>query len=184
MPFAALKVPKFEERHLSDVRRYLNVFENIMEQNGWEEDAWALALKSAVVATRLGDIAESSSSCQQMTEEFLLAFGQTPEKLWASLANVKQGEESFRQLCSRVKSQLKLFFELAKSDCTESDTLVKYLVLGNAPCSLQTHLLEHGVARLTLEEFQTVGIAYQQAHGRQMAAETASQASQDRRLRR
>ena len=46
-----LPIPKFEDRQ--DVQRYLETFESLAKVNGYKESDWLLALKSAVMGTKL-----------------------------------------------------------------------------------------------------------------------------------
>ena len=43
-----LPVPKFENRQLANVAKYLEVFEEVVKQNGYEEYMWPLSLRTAV----------------------------------------------------------------------------------------------------------------------------------------
>ena len=45
-------------------------------------------------------------------------------------------------------------------------TLIKYLVLESCSNDMRTFLIEHKVSALTLEDFQEIGVAYQEAHGK------------------
>ena len=57
-----LKVPKFENKQLSTVAKYLGVFEGVTKPNGWEEDRWPLALRTAVLGTKFEEIVDLSLS--------------------------------------------------------------------------------------------------------------------------
>ena len=48
-----IDIPKFENRYLSDVSKYLDLFENVVKQNQYEEAVWPLALRTAVIGTKL-----------------------------------------------------------------------------------------------------------------------------------
>ena len=77
----------------------------------------------------------------------LLAHGHTAEQLWRQLTNVKQGDESFRQLFWRTITKLGQFFKLAVKAESLSvelvlDTLVKYMVLEGVSDELKEHFLE------------------------------------------
>ena len=45
-------------------------------------------------------------------------------------------------------------------------TLVKYLVLESCSNDMRTFLIEHKVSALTLEDFQELGVVYQEAYGK------------------
>ena len=150
-----------------------------MKQNGYEKEVWPLALQTAVAGTKLETIAAIGGSYDEIKQEILLAYGQTPEQIWHDLIQVKQGDESFRQLCVRVGLKVAQFFDLArkpaehaqedKPDLTVDDMieiLVKYLILEGCTPELRTHFLERKVRTLDVEEFQELGVAFQAAHGR------------------
>ena len=46
-----IDIPKFENSYLSDVSKYLDLFENVVKQNQSEEAVWPLALRTAVIGT-------------------------------------------------------------------------------------------------------------------------------------
>ena len=127
-----LIIPKFEDKHLDDAAKYIDMFENVMLQNGYEERRWAIALRTAVFESKLQDAVEVGGSYGEIKEEILATFGQTPENLWRGLVTLAQGDESFRQLCLRTKRRLQQFLELAQNDNDMIDTIVKFLVLENA----------------------------------------------------
>ena len=104
-------------------------------------------------------------------KEVLLAHGHTAEQLWRQLTNVKQGNESFRQLFWRTITKLGQFCKLAVKAESLSvdlvlDTLVKYMVLEGCSDELKEHFLEKTLSSLTCEEFQDIGSSFQEAHGR------------------
>ena len=175
---AKLDVPKFDNKQIRTVAKYLDLFEGVVKQNGYEKEVWPLALRTAMAGTKLETIAAIGGSYDEIKQEILLAYDQTPEQIWHDLIQVKQGEESFRQLCVRVGLKVAQFFDLArkpaehaqdKPDLTVDDTieiLVKYLILEGCTPELRTHFLERKVRTLDVEEFQELGVAFQAAHGR------------------
>ena len=60
-------------------------------------------------------------------------------ELWKEVTSIQQGEKSFRQFCLRFLRRLEQFQSLAVTE---------------------------QVSGLSLDEFQEVGVAYQEAHGR------------------
>ena len=157
----------------------MDLFEGVVKQNGYEKEVWPLALRTAVAGTKLETIAAIGGSYDEIKQEILLAYGQTPEQIWHDLIQVKQGDESFRQLCVRVGLKVAQFFDLArkpaehaqedKPDLTVDDMieiLVKYLILEGCTPELRTHFLKRKVRTLDVEEFQELGVAFQAAHGR------------------
>ena len=81
-----------------------------MKQNGCEKEVWPLALRTAVAGTKLETIAAIGGSYDEIKQEILLAYGQTPEQIWHDLIQVKEGDESFCQLCVRVGLKVAQFF--------------------------------------------------------------------------
>ena len=53
-----------------------------------------------------------------------------------------------------------------QGDNDETDTMVEYIALHGTSPKLAAFLIEHRVAAISLAEFQELGIAYQEAHGR------------------
>ena len=53
------------------------------------------------------------------------------------------------------------------NDLNIIETLIKYLIFEGCSHDLRAHFLEHKLAKMSLEEFQELGGAYQAAHGRQ-----------------
>ena len=87
-------------------------------------------------------------------------------QIWHDLIQVKQGDQSFRQLCVRVGLKVAQILDLArkpaehaqvKPDLTVDDmieVLVRYLILEGCTPELRTHFLERKVRALDVEEFQ------------------------------
>ena len=120
-----------------------------------------------MLGTKLEDTVDLNMSYDAIRREILNAYGDTPEKLWRELTHAKQDEESFRQFCLRIERRLEQFVKLAVNDsCDLTSTILKYLVLESCPIDLRTFLVEHKVAKLTVEEFSDLGVSYQDAHGR------------------
>ena len=162
-----LQIPKFENRQLANIAKYLDVFESVVKQNGYNKEMWPLSLRTAVTGSKLEEIVKLGGSYEEIKGEILLAYGQTAEKLWKELTSIKQGEESFRQFCLRVLRRLEQFSRLAVSEkCEFIPTLVKYLVLESCPTEMRTFLIERKMSALSLDDFQDIGVAYQEAHGR------------------
>ena len=90
-----VKVPAFNNQQLTTVARYLELFECVMQQNGYPEEMWALHLRAGVIGSQLEEIVQVTATYEEMKAEILVAHGETPEKIWAELANDWQGEESF-----------------------------------------------------------------------------------------
>ena len=101
----------------------------------------------AVAGTKLEHIAAYGETYDDIKKEVLLAHGHTAEQLWRQLTNIKQGDESFRQLFWRTITKLGQFFKLAVKAESLSvdlvlDTLVKYMVLEGCSDELKEHFLE------------------------------------------
>ena len=110
----SIKPPKFEDKQIQSVTYYLDVIERIMEQNEFSQKNWALYLRSAAISTKLEALAELCGAYKDMKREILIAFGKTAEGPWNELMDVRQGEnESFRQLCIRIKRNFKEFLSAA-----------------------------------------------------------------------
>ena len=162
-----LRIPKFENKQLNNVAKYLEVFESVVKQNGYEEEMWPLSLRTAVTGPKLEEIVELGGSYADIRNEILHAYGQTAEEVWKNLLTMKQGGESFRQFCLRVQRHLERFERLAmQADCSLTETLVKYFVLESCSADMRTFLIEHKVSALTVKDFQDLGVSYQDAHGR------------------
>ena len=83
------------------------------------------------------------------------------------MMSIRQGDESFRQFSLRVQRRLEQFQKLAVNEnCDLVKTLVKYLILESCSNDMRTFLIEHKVSALTIEDFQEIGVAYQEAHGK------------------
>ena len=54
---AKLDVPKFDNKQIRTVAKYLDLFEGVVKQNGYEKEVWPLALRTAVAGTKLETIA-------------------------------------------------------------------------------------------------------------------------------
>ena len=188
-----IDIPKFENRYLSDVSKYLDLFENVVKQNQYEEAVWPLALRTAVLGTKLESIVSLGGTYQEIKKEVLLAHGQTADKLWRQLITTTQGSESFRQWCVRASDKLLHFFQLAipssSSDDGHSESelcgdfttrpskskvpvdivleiLQKFLIFEGCSKDLKAHFLERKFTQMSFDEFQELGVAFQQAHGR------------------
>ena len=105
-----LDVPKFENKLLDNVAKYLDLFENVMKQNQYDQSVWPLALRTAVIGTKLEPIVSMGGTYEEIKKEILVAHGQTAEKLWHQLITTSQGSESFRQWSVRVADKLAQFF--------------------------------------------------------------------------
>ena len=127
-----IPMPKFDHDSSQDVSHFLELFEKVAKQNGYPESSWSLAFRVAVAGTKLEHIAAYGETYDDIEKDVLLAHGHTAEQLWRWLTNVKQGDESFRQLFWRTITKLGQFFKLAvKAESLSvdlvSDTLVKYI---------------------------------------------------------
>ena len=78
-----------------------------------------------------------------------------------------------------TKRRLETFFELAtaEGEISETDTLLKYIILDKVTPGLKTHLVENKISSMSFEEFQIADSSYQEAHGRPGAAQTAADQS-------
>ena len=108
-----LDVPKFENKLLDNIAKYLDLFENVMKHNQYDQSVWPLALRTAVIGTKLEPIMSMGGTYEEIKKEILVAHGQTAEKLWHQLITTSQGSESFRQWSVRVADKLAQFFRLA-----------------------------------------------------------------------
>ena len=105
-----IDVPKFENKFLDDVAKYLDLFEKVMQQNQYDETAWPLALRTAVVGSKLeAPLVSIGGTYEGIKKEVLLAHGQTADKLWKQLITTTQESESFRQWCVRIATKLVQF---------------------------------------------------------------------------
>ena len=160
-------MPKFDQ-NIQDVSQYLDLFGKIAVQNGYPESSWPLAFRAAVAGTKLESIAAFGKSYDDVKKEVLLAHGFTAEQLWRQLTNIKQGDESFRQLVWRATTKLQQFFKLAVTDTLSVDlildTLLKYFVLEGCSDELRAHFLERKLPSISCEEFQEIGSSFQEAH--------------------
>ena len=188
-----IDIPKFENRYLSDVSKYLDLFVIVVKQNQYEEAVWPLALRTAVIGTKLESIVSPGGTYQEIKKEVLLAHGQTADKLWRQLVTTTQGSRSFRQWCIRASDKLLQFFQLAiptsSSDDGHSESelcgdfttrpskskvpvdivleiLQKFLIFEGCSKDLKAHFLERKFTQMSFDEFQELGAAFQQAHDR------------------
>ena len=82
----------------------------------------------AVAGTKLEHIAAYGETYDDIKKEVLLAHGHTAEQFWRQLTNVRQGDESFRQLFWRTITKLGQFFKLAvKGSESQRRTCIGYL---------------------------------------------------------
>jgi len=165
------EIPKFQDKQLSTVSKYLEVFEAVMKLNKYDDAVWPVSLRTAVMGSKLEPLVNITDSYDYIKKEILTTFGDTPEKLWRQLLAVRQGDESFRQYCGRVERLLKEFGTMAaQGDCDLQDTLVKFMALESCSSELRAYLVEHKLAQLSLSDFQELGVNYQEAHGRKSAS--------------
>ena len=175
-----LAVPKFQDAKTKDVRQYLALFEGVMSQNNYPPETWALALRTAVMSSKLSDYIETLTEYSEMKKEILSICGHSPQEIWRELVSEQQvADESFRQLSARTRRRLETFLELATdgNDINEIDTLTKYIILDKASPGLKTHLVENKIASMILEDFQAAGLAYQEAHGRPRSIQATDERS-------
>jgi len=160
-----LKMPKYEGKQ--SVVAYLELFEEVAEQNQYPDSEWLIRLRIAVAGSKLGT---------------------TPEKAWKTVTQTQQqADESFHQFVGRIGRAVSLWSKLTvvSVDSEEADSvsiasasslelepiqeaLVKQVVLGASSAELRAFMLERKCYTLSLGEFQTTGMAYQEAHGRKM----------------
>ena len=161
-----VKVPKFENKQLSTVAKYLGVFKGVMKQNSWEEDRWPLALCAAVLGTKLEETVDLSLSYDLIKAEILSMYAETSEQLWHILCHARQSDETFRQFCLRIGRRFEQFSKATESGGTDlTGTNVKYLALGRCSTELRLYLIEHKVSKLSLDELSDLGVAFQDGHG-------------------
>ena len=99
-----ISTPKFEDHKTKDVRQNLTLFESIMIQNNFAQESWALALRTAVMGSKLSDYIETLTEYSDMKREILLICGHSPQDLWRELVSQRQlVDESFRQFTARTK---------------------------------------------------------------------------------
>ena len=84
-----LDVPKFKNKFLKSVVKYLQLFESVLKQNGYSEDTWPLALRTAVVGTGLQNIAACAGSYAEIKHEKLFTEGQTLYQIWHELISIQ-----------------------------------------------------------------------------------------------
>ena len=176
-------------------QKYLDLFEIVVKQkfNQYEEAVWPLALRlvTAVLGTKLESIVSLGGTYQEIKKEVLLAHRQTADKLWRKLITTTQGSESFRRWCVRASDKLLQFFQLAIPTSTSDDgqselcgdfttrpskskvpvdivleILQKFLIFEGCSKDLKAHFLERKFTQMSFDEFQELGVAFQQAHGR------------------
>ena len=85
MRAAKLPVSKYDEK--TPIAEYLELFESVMCQNRYEEDAWRLALRTAGAGTKISTVISKGGAYKDMKAELLIAFGQKPEEVWTELMN-------------------------------------------------------------------------------------------------
>ena len=54
-----LPVPKFENRQLANVAKYLEFFEGVVKRTGYEEYMWPLSLRTAVTGSKFEELGGS-----------------------------------------------------------------------------------------------------------------------------
>ena len=106
-------MPEFDHDSSQDVSHFLKLVEKVAKQNGYPESSWSLAFRVAVAGTKLEYIAACRETYDDIKKEVLLALGHMAERWWRQLTNVKQGDESFRQLFWRTITKLRQFLKLA-----------------------------------------------------------------------
>ena len=83
-----LPVPKYDEK--TQIAEYLELFESVMYQNRYAEDAWGLALRTAGAGTNISPVISKGGAYKDMKAELLIAFGQKPEEVWTELMSAQQ----------------------------------------------------------------------------------------------
>ena len=92
-----------------------------------------------------------------------------------------QTNESFRQFCMRIQRRFEQFLTLAVTeDSNLQNTLVKYLASHSCSPGMRMYLIEHKIAKLSVEEFQDLGVTFQDAHGRPNAKKTIGSSKMDK----
>ena len=76
-----IDVPKFENKFLDDVAKYLDLLRKSCSKISTDETVWPLALRTAVVGSKLEALV-SMGGTYEIKKEVLLAYGQTADKLW------------------------------------------------------------------------------------------------------
>ena len=138
-----------------------------------------------VVGSKLEALVSMGGTCEEI-KKVLLAHRQTADKLWKQLITTTQQSESFRQWCVRIATDCKLvqFIQLTNENKSSSpeddelsyakkaksvdsfvDTLLKFLIFEGCSKRQKTYFLERKFVQLSFDEFQEVGVAFQEAHG-------------------
>ena len=165
-----IPIPKFQDKQ--EIQGYLETFESLAKLNGYAESSWLLALRSAVMGTKLELTVEGLSNYAEAKAEILAAHGQTSDRCWKDLLSARQGDETFHRFSSRVMKLMAKWAVLAGVSDAGEDTcgglvlaLVKQLALDGTSDGLRVFMKERKLD-MSWEEFQAAGNSYQEAHGR------------------
>ena len=104
----------------------------------------------AVAWTKLEHFTAYGEKYDDIKKELLFAHGHTMEQLWHQWTNVKQGDESLRQLFWRTITKVRQFFKLAaKAEGLSVElVMVKYTVLEGRCDELKEHFLAKTLSSL------------------------------------
>ena len=64
-----IDVPKFENKFLNDVAKYLDLFEKVMQQNQYDETVWSLDLRTTVVGSKLEALVSMGGTYEEIKKE-------------------------------------------------------------------------------------------------------------------
>ena len=92
------------------------MFEKVKQQNQYDETVWPLALRTAVLGSKLEGLVSMGGTYEEIKKEMLLAHGQTDDKLWKLLITTMQESESFRRWCVHIATKLVQFIQLTNEN--------------------------------------------------------------------
>ena len=96
-----LDVPKFENKLLDNVAKYLDLFENVMKQNQYDQSVWPLALGTAKNGTKLEPIVSMGGTYEEIKKEIdhftYYCLGSQGGKLWVAMRLL--GPIACRKVC-------------------------------------------------------------------------------------
>ena len=187
---ATIDVPKYYGKQA--VEEYLELFEDVVKQNQYEESEWLIRLRVALTGTKYGGSCVGCRDYGEAKRVLVAAHGTTVEKAWNQIMSLRQtADESFYLYVGRVVRAICQWLKLTIRDQDEraeesqvAEALVKQIVLESGSAELRAFMLERKCYRMSME-FQATGMSFQDAHGkkpkkpeRQLAFSSSSSSSQ------
>ena len=171
-----IKIPKYDAKQT--VESYLELFEDVANQNQYEVEELLIRLRVALAGSKLESACYGCETFADAKRELLTAFGKTADKAWQALiANTQKADESFYQFVVRVSRDTEKWRKLAMPKSEDSHrggrdesglfaAMVRQVILEAIGPDMKAFMIEKRCYEKDLKAFTEDGMAYQTAHGR------------------